>query len=275
MSDYVSPKLYGIIGAPLAHSLSPMLHSAAFSLLGLPGILLPWPMESEKLPAFVEAIRILDIQGCCVTIPHKERIIPLLDKVTDRVKGVGAVNLVYREGNLLCGENTDVLGFMSPLEKTKPRTDAAVLLLGAGGGARAAVVGLKALGYARIFVSGATLAKAERLAAEFGLVAVPWEKRTDVEAEFVVNTTPLGMRGNYENDTPYPADGFAKRAGVAYDIVYTPFTTRFLGEAEAAGWRTIGGLDMFLSQADHQFRIWTGRNLPKEACQLAIDALKG
>ncbi|ABA89431.1 shikimate 5-dehydrogenase [Syntrophotalea carbinolica DSM 2380] len=274
MSATTTPNLYGIVGYPLGHSLSPLLHNTAFQDLDLPGVLLPMDTEPEKLTTFIDAVRLLNIRGCCVTIPHKQAIIPLLDKVTDRVKALGACNLIYWDGDALCGDNTDVLGFMSPLQADPPAPEMKkVLLMGAGGAARAAAAGLKTLGFDDITVTDIVDDLPAALAETFDLKVVPWEERTSVPADIVVNATPLGMKHKYEDETGYPAEAFAGRKGIAYDIVYTPFVTRFQREAAAAGWRTIAGREMFISQADAQFKTWTEKNLPEVAKQAVFDAL--
>ncbi|MEG2140915.1 MAG: shikimate dehydrogenase, partial [Bilophila sp.] len=113
MRRFTPPALYGVIGYPLGHSLSPLLHTTAFRELALPGVLVPWALQPEQVPAFIDSMRLLKIQGACVTLPHKISVIPLLDRVTERVRETGAVNLIYwdhDEGEVLCGDNTDVLG---------------------------------------------------------------------------------------------------------------------------------------------------------------------
>ena len=273
MQEFVASKLYGIIGNPLGHTLSPALHTTAFKLLGLPGVLLPWPMTTDKLPAFIKAMRILDIQGVCVTIPHKQTVMPLLDSISERARKVGAVNLIYRQGNELIGDNTDVPGFVNALEKPPLPHNTRALVLGSGGASRAIITGLKSLGISTIAISNHNSGSAFALAKEFDLTPIAWESRGREIFDLVVNTTPLGMKGKFIDDTPYPEAYFKGRTGIAYDIVYSPLETVFLREARTAGWRCINGLEMFLGQADHQFFIWTGQHLPLEAKQVVIDAL--
>ena len=117
MSTFAPPALHGIIGYPLGHSLSPLMHNTAFRTLNLPGVYLSWPIEPGRLPGFVDAARLLNIRGCSITIPHKVDIIPLLDETSAGVKEMGACNTIYRDGEKLCGENTDIIGFMAPLQK--------------------------------------------------------------------------------------------------------------------------------------------------------------
>ena len=274
MSAFTPPALHGIIGYPLGHSLSPLMHNTAFRTLGLPGVYLSWPVEPGRLPAFMDAVRLLDIRGCSITIPHKVDVLPLLDAMTDGVREMGACNTLYRDGEKICGENTDVIGFMTPLRTHRLSPETRVLLLGAGGVSRAAVAGLRRLGLTDIAVTNRRRERAEALAEEFGLSSIPWEARGDVRADLVINTTSLGMTGAQDRETPYPSEGF-RSTGIAYDLVYTPFRTRFLHEAEAAGWNTLSGLDMFIAQGDAQFRLWTGRRLPPEAVEAVKAALYG
>ncbi len=260
--------LYGIIGHPLGHSLSPLLHNWGFELLNLDGVYLAWPLEPEKLPDFLTAARTLPIRGVSVTIPHKQA---LLDRVSGRARKVGAVNTLYWDGKDLCGENTDVPGFLAPL---RGRTFAEALVLGAGGAARAVLAGLAELGVPRVRLTNRTAARARELAAEFGAEAIPWEERAAEGADLVINAGPLGMRGEHEGETPLTRERFSGR-GLAYDLVYNPLRTRFLAEAEAAGWETRDGLSMFVEQGRAQFRLWTGRELPADGAREVLRAALG
>ena len=273
MSDFAPAAIYGIIGFPLSHSLSPMLHTTAFRLLDIPAVLAPWPIKADKLPAFMEAFRLLNLQGACVTIPHKRSIMPLLDEITDRARAVGAVNLIYRRQGKIRGDNTDVPGFIEPLKADPPIPNPKTLILGCGGAARAAAAGLQAMGLMDITVVGRQPERLAQMAGDFGLKQAPWAERRSVKADLVVNCTPLGMKDGFEEQTGYEAEWFAGRPGIAYDVVYAPAETRFLREARQAGWRTIDGLAMFLGQADAQFFTWTGRHLPEGARQTAAKTL--
>ncbi|MDR3361617.1 MAG: shikimate dehydrogenase [Desulfovibrio sp.] len=257
--------LYGVVGCPLGHSLSPLAHNAGFQELGIPAAYLRWEIAPERLPAFLDSMRLLDIRGCSVTIPHKTTVLPLLDEISDKAAAVGAVNTLYWQGQALCGENTDITGFLAPLTQT-PLEAMDVLLLGAGGAARAVAAGLAQRRTRRVFAVTPSNRTHLPLAEHFGLTPVPWEERHAVPAHLVVNTTPLGMRGKHEGDTPYdfsraarPPDNMPR---MAYDIVYNPLETRFLREARLDGRQSVSGLEMFFSQADAQFRLWTGQGLP-------------
>ncbi|WP_207260808.1 shikimate dehydrogenase [Desulfovibrio sp. Huiquan2017] len=266
------PRAYGIIGWPLGHTLSPALHNWGFGGLGLDARYEAWPLKPDGLPAFMERVRTEPIHGLSVTIPHKRAVMAHLDTISDRARAIGAVNTVYWDGDRLCGENTDVIGVIAPLRGVDPLPRSAVVL-GAGGAARAAVAGFLELGIPRVAVANRTRAKAEALAADFGVECLDWDTRTDFPWELVCNATPLGMSGDLAGETPWNADRFAEGA-VAYDIVYNPLETRFLAEAGAAGCRTVSGLEMFLHQGLAQFRLWTGREMDEAgARRLLLTAL--
>jgi shikimate dehydrogenase len=273
MASFSPPQIYGIIGQPLEHSLSPLLHTTGFRSLGMNAVLTPWPLGSEKLPLFFEAFRLLNIQGACVTLPHKEAVMPFLDEISDRARTLGAVNLIYRRNGLIRGDNTDGLGFLAPLKDRGLSPATRVLLLGAGGAARAAAAGLRELGLNDLTVCAPSGRRLPELARAFDLKTAPWDLRGQIPCELVVNATPLGLKGPAERETAYQAEWFAGRRGLAYDLIYTPRTTRFLAEALAAGWETIDGLTMFLGQAEAQFLTWTGRPLPPEAGRKVAEAL--
>lgn len=276
-APFLPAELYGVIGWPLGQSLSPLIHNTAFQTLGRDAVYLRWEIAPERLAAFVDSFRLLRMRGCSVTIPHKVAIMPHLDDVSAPAQAAGAVNTLYWRDDLLCGENTDVTGFMTPLLACALPEDTPVLLLGAGGAARAAAAGLRAHGFSDCAVCTPSDRTHVPLAEAFGMRAVAWRDRHEVPARLIINATPLGMYGKAEGETPYDfaqarTDG---RTGLAYDIVYNPLRTRFLTEAETAGWRTLGGLEMFYAQADAQFFLWTGQHLPATARQALEAALLG
>ncbi|WP_285906066.1 shikimate dehydrogenase [Pseudodesulfovibrio pelocollis] len=259
---------HGIIGWPLGHTLSPALHNWGFTSLGLDATYEAWPTKPDGLADFVARVRAQSIRGVSVTIPHKRAVMPLLDRLTERARAVGAVNTLYWEDGLLCGENTDVTGVAAPL-RTMDALPGTALVLGAGGAARAAVAALRELGVPEILVANRTPDKARDLARQLSARAVAWEARMDQGAGLVCNTTPLGMTGDMIDATPWDALRFTPGM-IAYDIVYNPLRTRFLREAEAAGCITVSGLEMFLHQGLAQFRLWTGRDLEEAGARALL-----
>lgn len=277
--SFLPEALYGLVGSPVAHSLSPLLHNTGFQTLGIPATYLRWNITPQALARFVDAMRVLGLAGASVTIPHKSAIMPLLDAISDTAQAVGAVNTLYLRNSSLCGENTDVTGFLSPIAGLGLLPASDIVLLGSGGAALAAAAGLTQHGFTHVHI--ATMSDTSHLpvAERFGLIPLRWNERMDVPARLVINATPLGMQGQYEDKSPYDfacATALADTsAGIAYDMVYTPLQTRFLREAAATGRHCVSGLAMFFGQADAQFRLWTGRGLPAEAFQATEAALFG
>ena len=272
MQTPVPQFLYGILGTPLGHSLSPRLHNRAFRLLHHAGAYFAWEKTASELEAFFRAVRSLPISGLSVTLPHKEAVIPFLDGLCPRAERAGAVNTVFwREGRLL-GDNTDVGGFLAPLKK-RPNLPQAALILGAGGVCRAALAGLRELDIPRIIVAARDPSKARQLAQDFHCSVIPWEERETsalaMRPLLIINATPLGMSGAGQERSPVPENLWATLAAggkggdsLAYDLVYSPPRTLFLSQAEARGIPVLNGLDFFVSQAAEQLRLWTGRALP-------------
>ncbi len=265
-----TPAAYGIIGMPLGHSKSPVLHNWGLRAAGLPGRYEAWPTEPGKLKAFLSEVRARRIKGVSVTIPHKQAVVPFLDGLTARAQAVGAVNTLFWKDGKLLGDNTDVAGINAPLAPHREKLQSA-LVLGAGGAARAACMALKELGVADIAVANRTPGKAKALAREFELRQVDWEERVGPPWSLVINTTPLGMLGEHVNDSPWPADGF-EGIGLVFDLVYNPVRTKFMVEAQSVGVACLSGLSMFMHQGLAQFEIWTGKRLDENRARQLLMA---
>jgi 3-dehydroquinate dehydratase/shikimate dehydrogenase len=258
--------IIGIVGSPVGHSLSPHMHNAAFAALGLDAVYLPF--EVADVSEFVR--RMADprtrelgwnLRGFSVTAPHKQAIIPFLDRVVPVAARIGAVNtVVISEERGLEGYNTDADASVAPLAELVGLRGARVAVIGAGGAARALLWALGERGArATVFARDATRGPA--VAEEFGADFVRLEGASFKGFDVVTNTTPLGTRGARESETA--ADESQLRgARVAYDLVYNPALTRFLRAARAAGCETVGGLGMLVSQAEEQFHLWTSRVPP-------------
>lgn len=254
--------LYGILGHPVGHSLSPAMHNAAFEAAGINGVYLAF--DVTDLRAAVQGIRGLGIRGLSVTIPHKVAVMKLLDEIDPVAKRIGAVNtIVNRDGRLL-GANTDWLGAVKALEEKTDLEAGSVLVIGAGGSARAVCAGLVERG-ARVHIANRTVEKARELARVHGCTWSGLDHIESVRADILINTTSVGM----EPDTvgmPVPSrllPGFS----IVMDIVYAPLETKMLQEAAKAGCGTISGLRMLLLQAVTQFEIWTGMDAPQEVME--------
>ncbi len=258
-------EIYGVIGNPVAHSLSPAIHNAAFQEAGIDAVYLPFKVAD--VGAFVRGFRALDVRGYSVTIPHKSRIVQELDEIGPLSRRIGAVNTVINRDGKLLGRNTDYMGALRPLERLLGGNGAhslegkRVVLCGAGGAARAVAFGL-AERNAKVVIVNRTHEKGVKLAEEVGCGAQPRESLCDLAYDVLINTTSVGMHPNVD-ETPVPKEAL-RRGAVVMDAVYNPPETRLLREAREAGCRTISGVEWFIDQAAAQFELWTGMKAPHE-----------
>ncbi|MFY9610371.1 MAG: shikimate dehydrogenase [Blastocatellia bacterium] len=255
----------GIVGAPVAHSASPVLHNRALAALGLDFVYLPFEVENVEtfFTRFVRsATREIDwnLRGFSVTIPHKTAVIPLLDRLDADAVEAGAVNTVVIDEGRLTGYNTDVQGAMEPLERAIKLEGESCAVIGAGGAARAVVNGLISRG-ARVTVFARDPAKATALSEHFGVDVFRLEAFPTSDSTVVINTTPVGMRGRAEGSSPVPRASLRGRR-LVYDLVYNPLDTQFLIDGRAEGCLTISGLEMLIAQAALQFELWAGQRPP-------------
>lgn len=266
-------KLLGIIGAPVEHSLSPVMHNAAISHLGVDYIYLPFPIKPQNLTTAIAGFASIGIVGFNITIPYKQAIIPLLSEVTPTAKLVGAVNTVWRTETGWKGTNTDVNGFLSPLQPLqRDWANITPIILGNGGAARAVVVGLAKLGCLQIHIVGRDQHKLENFTKSWqntsltaALRVHSWEQLSEIirETELLINTTPIGMSPNI-NDSPVESTLFARmqEKAIAYDLVYTPNPTQFLKNAKQQGLTIIDGLEMLVQQGAVALQLWLQRLVP-------------
>ncbi len=267
-----STSITGIIGSPVAHSASPAMHNRAFAELGLDFVYLPH--EVQNIEEFVNRMvrpdsREFDwnLRGFSVTIPHKSKIIPMLDEVNESASKIGAVNTVVVDQGRLIGYNTDVRGAMEPLEKVCALRGESCGVIGAGGAARAVIHGLLERG-ARVNVFARNPEAAHSVSEYFGVAVSPLESLASSDVRVVINTTPVGMRGHSEGASPVPIQALQGRL-IVYDLVYNPLETQLLIDARAEGCQTISGIEMLIAQAARQFELWTRTKPPIDAMRNA------
>lgn len=267
---FMPDRLYGIIGHPLGHSVSPLVHNWGLQTLGINAVYLRWPLTAMQLSGFLQAVRAVPISGLSVTIPHKQSVIPFLDECTPQAAQSGAVNTIFWHDGRLCGDNTDISGFLTPLEKQGKGCPHRALVMGCGGAARAVLVALAEMRVKDVSVTGRSREKTEALAQEFNAFSLAWEERGDWQGDLLVNATPLGMSGPYSSDSPWPKIASWTGINCVYDLVYTPLETSLLREARAHKVQCISGLEMFLGQACAQFKLWTKAALPMDSLRQLV-----
>jgi len=265
-------KVCGVIGDPVEHTMSPVMHNAAFKKLGVDYLYLPFRVGRQGLGKAIEGMRALNIRGLNVTIPHKVAIIPFLDELDPLVERVGAVNTIVNNEGVLKGYNTDATGFLQALlEKDIEPKGKNVVILGAGGASRAISFILAERGASLVILNRLLeMDWAEELA---GRISEVFRKEVNAlelneenlvrvleKANILVNATSVGMSPDVDK-TPVPAR-LLKPGLVVFDIVYNPIETRLLREAEATGAQTISGLDMLVWQGALAFEKWTGLKAP-------------
>lgn len=288
---------FGLTGYPLEHSLSPRIHTAALSVSNLQGEyklypVSPMPQGQEELSDLLDRMKVGELHGLNVTIPHKQVIIPLLDGLTPPASAIGAVNTVYRDGGNLIGDNTDAPGFKTDLDRffteikigkrytmALPET---ALVLGAGGSARAVVYALVKGGW-RVLVAARRLEQAQELSQSFArlpdgetgeiipsLHLEPGAIREAIDGvSLIVNTTPLGMAPQV-NSSPWPSEVPLPPGAFVYDLVYNPPETALVRAARAAGLPARTGLGMLVEQAALGFERWTGLTAPRQAMRESV-----
>jgi 3-dehydroquinate dehydratase/shikimate dehydrogenase len=251
-------KVYGVVGDPISHSLSPAIMNAALRRENVNGVFLA--LHAKSLKDLLACVRDIPIHGLAITMPYKEEIVEHLDNTDSFTAKTGACNTVVRsQDGKLYGFNTDTSGIVRPLEQRLPLSNARILVLGAGGAARAAVFGLKERG-AQISILNRSLPAAQKLARQARVRVVKRADLKKLDFDVIINATPVGMGNPHES--PLNADEI--KAQYVFDMVYDPAETRLLQLAKERGAQIIPGSEMFVHQAARQFEIWTGKPAPRE-----------
>ncbi|MBT2694118.1 shikimate dehydrogenase [Bacillus sp. ISL-55] len=256
-------KLFGVIGDPIAHSMSPAMHNDLFDFYGIDAVYLPFHVSKDNLPDAVKGLKAIGVSGFNVTIPHKTDIIPHLDKVDPLAMAIGAVNTVKNENGLLVGYNTDGPGFVKGLEyMDADLCSRSALIIGAGGASRAIYFSMAQAGIERIDLYNRTPEKAEELVnscpfkVESKVIGREAAEKSLAEYQLIIQTTSIGMVPDTEN-LPLSPENITPNTIVS-DIIYNPLQTKFLKEASRMGAAVQNGVGMFVFQGALAFEIWTG-----------------
>jgi 3-dehydroquinate dehydratase/shikimate dehydrogenase len=258
-------RVYGVIGDPVGHSLSPLMHNSAFAAKKMNAVYLPFLVHS--LPDFLKAIPEFGIRGFSVTIPHKQKILKHLKHCDDLAADIGAVNtVVVRPDGSLAGSNTDYIGILRSLEKKLHLAKSRILLFGAGGSARAAAVALARHG-AQVAICARRERQAHDLARAVGGEAIPRFALRSESFDAIINTTPVGMHP-HSKISPLAADELNCR--IVMDLIYRPERTQLLQIAAKKGIHTVSGVEMFLAQGIAQWELWTKQRAPEAVMRQAV-----
>jgi len=264
-------KIYVLIGNPVEHSLSPVMYNAAFRKLGLNFVYLT--LKVKDIEHVIRGIRALDIKGFNVTIPYKVDVMKFLDEIDRTARNIGAVNTVVNYEGFLKGFNTDWIGATKSIEKKIDIKGKKIVILGAGGAARAIAFGIKNKG-GKLTVLNRTLKKAKKLSKDVGCNYGSLNDLKDLDCDILINATPVGM---YPNENSSLVDrNILKNIDVVFDVVYNPLRTKLLRDAESVGCQIIEGVDMLVLQGAEAFKLWTERNPDVELMKkVVIEQLTG
>jgi shikimate dehydrogenase len=266
-------RLLGVMGYPISHSLSPVMHNAALAHLGADYVYVPLAVKPEDLPPAIAGFAAIGLEGFNITIPHKQAILPFLAEVSDLAMAVGAVNTVWRTETGWSGTNTDVEGFLAPLRaQSRDWHQTTAVILGNGGAARAVVAACAQLGCAAIQVVGRDARKLEvfqqswsSLPLAIQVQVFSWEQLPQLlpQTGLLVNTTPIGMAPQAERSPLTPAElDLLPTSLIAYDLIYTPRPTRFLQQVQERGALAIDGLEMLVQQGAAALQLWLQQPVP-------------
>jgi shikimate dehydrogenase len=257
--------LYGVIGNPIGHSLSPIMHNAAFSQKGINAVFIAF--ETRDLDASIKGMKGLGIKGIGVTIPYKADVIPLLDELDDLAGRIRAANTIINRGGRLVGYNTDGIGALKALEERTELSGKRCIIVGAGGAARAIAYVLREKGI-ELTVANRSVERGRSLCRALGCRFINLEELSREKADILINTTPVGMEPGY--GSCLVPERALRDDMVVMDIVYNPLETRLLTMARSRGCIIIDGLAMFVYQGAEQFRVWTGLEPPIDVMNEAV-----
>ncbi len=265
LSIAASARIFGLLGNPVKHSLSPLMHNAALREMKIAGKYLPFCVRD--IASALGGIRGVGIRGVSVTMPYKVAVMEHLDEVDGDAREIGAVNTIVNDSGRLTGLNTDWIGLVKSIKDVTDIRGRVFAILGAGGTAKAAIFGIRREGGTPVIVNR-NIARSESLAREWVCPFYPLSEVAKVRADCLINTTPVGMVPNID-ESPVRGDILANYQWVM-DVIYNPLKTKLIGDAEKAGCITIWGINMFVNQGAEQIRLWTGQEAPRDIMKQVV-----
>ena len=264
---------YLLIGKPVSHSVSPLMHNTALQHHGITARYFAVDVEMSEIGKLAAHFNRSPFRGANITIPHKQNFLEAVDELTDEARKIGAINTILKKENKLTGHNTDAFGFAEPLKEFEDEFEPdRAIIFGSGGATKAIVYALSKMGFGEIVMVSRNPGRAQsEIAGDIILSSYDaWQDYAD-EATLIINATPLGMLPDI-NTSPVQDNETGLLAGkICYDIVYNPRKTKFLRQAKQEGGIPVGGLDMLIYQGAESFRLWTGKEFPVGLVKMKLD----
>ena len=270
-SPYARDPHYFVIGHPVSHSLSPLMHQAALAHHDLPGTYVAIDLLPDEVTSFIAWCNREEFRGCNITLPYKQLFLDAVDSVSDAAQDIGAINTIVKEDGRLVGHNTDIYGFLKPLEPLKEDLEGQeAVVFGTGGASKAVITGLISFGIEKVWLVSRRPSQIQNDHPNVDVISYDnWTAVMD-PVSIVVNSTPLGMHPNTENSPVRKEEVVFLRDRICYDLIYNPLETKFLRDSRHLSYRSIGGLGMFIQQGSRSFQLWTGKDFPHQKIQSAL-----
>lgn len=264
-TPYAKEPHYFVIGHPISHSLSPLMHNAALEHYALPGKYAAIDLLPDEITTFIAWCNREEFRGCNITLPYKQLFLDAVDAVHPSAQSIGAINTIVKEDGKLVGHNTDIYGFLKPLEALREDLEGQeAVVFGTGGASKAVISGLIEFGIEKVWLVSRRPSQIQIENPKVDVISYDqWTAVMD-PVSIVVNSTPLGMHPNSENSPVREEEIPFLQDRICYDLIYNPLSTKFLRDSDHLSYKSIGGLDMFIHQGSRSFQLWTEKEFPHQ-----------